>query len=162
MQAAVHDCLGQAIAQHCRIVGRDSSDTGDSDGGDSDSVSGECLSSLRSEPDPDMPAHASEHTAGKSKHNILRKQQLSVYHAAPIGNVVIRCVLHVGQLAVFLYVAVHLVSQLFDWPICRSFLSFLVSAGAQEHNRLRVELKQADDQSLDCRQTSYVLGPACI
>ena len=61
VQAAVHDCLCQAIAQYCRIVGRDSSDTGDFD-----SESDECMSSLGSEPDPDALACASGHAAGKS------------------------------------------------------------------------------------------------
>ena len=61
VQAAVHDCLCQAIAQYCRIVGRDSSDTGDFE-----SECDECMSSLGSEPDPDALACASEHTAGRN------------------------------------------------------------------------------------------------
>lgn len=66
VQAAVQDCLGQAIAQYCRFVGRDSSDTEDSDREDSDSASEGCTSSVRSETDPELPACASEHSAGNS------------------------------------------------------------------------------------------------
>ena len=64
LQAAVQDCLGQAVAQYCRFVGRDSSDTEDSDREDSDSEG--CMSSVRSETDPDLPACAPEHSAGNS------------------------------------------------------------------------------------------------
>ena len=44
MQAAVHECLGAAIGQHCRIVGQDSSDKEESD-----SASEGCTNSLWSD-----------------------------------------------------------------------------------------------------------------
>ena len=59
MQAAVHECLGEAIGQHCRIVGQDSSDKEQSD-----SASEGCANSLWSDSDSDVHADAHEHNAG--------------------------------------------------------------------------------------------------
>lgn len=57
MQAAVHDCLADAIRQYCRIVGQDSSDRSSSD---SDSVTDGSTSSSES----DVHADAQEHSTG--------------------------------------------------------------------------------------------------
>ena len=60
VQAAVHDCLGDAIGQYCCIVGQDSSDKEDLD-----SVTDGCTSSLC---DSDSDAHAAvrEHSKGQA------------------------------------------------------------------------------------------------
>lgn len=55
MQAAVHDCLADAIRQYCRIVGQDSSDKNSSE---SDSVTDGSSS------DSDVHADAQEDSTG--------------------------------------------------------------------------------------------------
>lgn len=57
MQAAMHDCLADAIRQYCRIVGQDSSDKNSSD---SDSVTDGSTSSS----DSDAHADAQEDSCG--------------------------------------------------------------------------------------------------
>ena len=60
MQAAVHECLGDAIGQYCRVVGQDSSDKEDSD-----SETDGCTVSF-SESDSDVLADLQTHSTGKT------------------------------------------------------------------------------------------------
>ena len=79
MQAAVHECLGEAIGQHCRIVGQDASDKEESD-----SVSTGCANSLWSDSDSDV--HADAHEQVQVQQYVLWEPQLIACHVAAVAD----------------------------------------------------------------------------